>query len=53
MNCDKLFFRHVLLPYFYLEKIAAEAHHLLSEVHDDETPSKRTLELRLNASETM
>jgi len=39
MNRDKLFFRHVLLYYFDLKKTAAEAHRLLSEVYDDETPS--------------
>jgi len=41
MNRDKLFFRHVSFYYFDLKKTATEAHRLLSEVYDDETPSKR------------
>jgi len=42
MNCDKLFFRHVLLHYFDLKKTAAEAHRLLFEMYSDETPSEKT-----------
>jgi len=42
MNSHKLFFRLVLLYYFDLKKPAAEAHRLLSEVYDDETPSEGT-----------
>jgi len=42
MNRDKLFFRYVLLYYFDLKKIAAEAHRLLSEVYGDENPLERT-----------
>jgi len=32
MKRDKLFFRHVLLHYFDLNKTAAEAHQLISEI---------------------
>jgi len=44
MNCDKLFFRYLLLHYFDLKKTAAETHRLLFEVVEfgDETPLKRT-----------
>ncbi|KOC59630.1 Histone-lysine N-methyltransferase SETMAR, partial [Habropoda laboriosa] len=43
MNCDKLFFRHVLLHYFHLKKTQLKLRNcLLSEVYGDETPSERT-----------
>jgi len=41
MNCNKLFFQHVLLHYFNLKKTAVETHRLLSEVYGDKTLSEK------------
>lgn len=42
MECDKLFFRHVLFHYFDLKKTVAAAHKLLVETYGNYAPSERT-----------
>jgi len=41
MEHDKLFFRHVLLHYFNLKKIAAATHKLLIKAYGNCAPSER------------